>query len=871
MVQQMKFATKITALQHREWSEYYLDYNGLKRILAEVDDPTSLLEAGDGKGSDAGTSASVSVSLVTKTHFKDEVVTSTKFLAEIYKEAQKICLFVLNEQGQIASELDECNKKLDELANICRTMDEDGDENETAQEVTQLSQKFRKLRDKYNRVGAGLLHLIQFVDLNNQGILRLLKKHDKRVRDRHNRAYELFLTGTSRYGRRSSNNSATIMSSLQHYESLDALCVTLQTGYTHLRLIQENLFGSSGSGDTSTDGSSSQGSSMRPHYAAMAPTDLERGRASIKSQTSKPKSRTRSPKGLGRRFKSNQGLAEMAQALSSAAEEYIEDEKDIHNTSSFLLVSERRFSMAVDPNESHTTEDEGEELEGTTFVLDPQDILMAEIYAARREMQGQSDDVVNMLATTALGFTPEPADIIMPGQEDWIKREYEQAAALDDYKKKSSISGVLNLVSSFIYMANYLIVVPTVVEYSNKLGADPALSSFIVGMTPFATIFSTILYSWWTSYSYRVPLLFAASLNIVGNITYAMGYPCNSMVFVLLGRLMQGLGSCRPINRRYIADAYSTAERTAASAIFVAVGSFGMALGPFLGSLLHKIAEKSDSPYWQVENAPGWFMAVVWSVYVVFHIIFFVDPPKQDDEAPSEPATSGKKAALSGESKPLLENKTLPTSVVEERRVPIWKNSAVMVNFFIYFIMKLLMECVSSSTSILTYYYFEWDGSWAGYWLAFLCFLVLPVNLVVAHLSKTYEDREMMMVMQAVTIIGCIVIMRYGDEYHLGQYMTGSLIIVVFSNMVEGPNMSLLSKTIPKAWRKGFLNVGLLATEAATLGRTVGDVWLALCGLPGLEHQLNLTLGSMIIATSFTLWISYRFYDSLVAMEDKTL
>jgi Major Facilitator Superfamily len=485
-------------------------------------------------------------------------------------------------------------------------------------------------------------------------------------------------------------------------------------------------------------------------------------------------------------------------------------------------------------------------------------------------MQRRSGNVVNMLATTALGFTPEPADFIMPGQEDWIKAEYEQAAALADYKKKSSISGILNLVSSFIYMANYLIVVPTVVTYSNKLGADPALSSFIVGMTPFATIFSTILYSWWTSYSYRVPLMFAACLNIAGNIIYAMGYPCNSMVFVLLGRLMQGLGSCRPINRRYIADAYSTAERTAASAIFVAVGSFGMALGPFLGSVLHKIAEHSTSPYWQVENAPGWFMAAVWSVYAIFHVLFFVDPPKQDDDEPKK-SSHGAVAKASGETKPLLAGKTPTTSSQEARRVPIWKNSAVMVNFFIYFIMKLLMECVSSSTSILTYYYFGWPGSWAGYWLAFLCFLVLPVNLVVAHLSKTYEDREMMMVLQAVTITGCIVIMRYGQEYYFEQYMAGTLIIVVFSNMVEGPNMSLLSKTIPKAWRKGFLNVGLLATEAATLGRTVGDIWLAVCGLPGLEHQLNLTFGSMIIATTFTLWISYRYYDSLVATEDKTL
>lgn len=83
--------------------------------------------------------------------------------------------------------------------------------------------------------------------------------------------------------------------------------------------------------------------------------------------------------------------------------------------------------------------------------------------------------------------------------------------------------------------------------------------------------------------------------------------------------------------------------------------------------------------------------------------------------------------------------------------------------------------------------------------------------------------------------------------------------------------MSLLSKTIPKSWRKGFLNVGLLATEAATLGRTGGDVFLALCGSGGLENQLNYTFGSMILLTSFTLWLSWRYYDSLVSTEDKNL
>jgi Major Facilitator Superfamily len=341
-----------------------------------------------------------------------------------------------------------------------------------------------------------------------------------------------------------------------------------------------------------------------------------------------------------------------------------------------------------------------------------------------------------------------------------------------------------------------------------------------------------------------------------------LGYPCNSMTFVLIGRLMSGMGSCRPINRRYIADAYSTAERTAASAHFVAIGCFGMALGPFLGSVLHRIAEHSKSPYWQVENAPGWFMAAVWLVYAILHVLFFVDPPKDHSDSTTPTVT---KAGM-GEAKPLLANGT-----EAEEQIPIWKNAPVMVNFFIYFIEKLLMECVSSSTSILTYYYFDWPGSWAGYWLAFLCLLVLPVNLGVAYLSRMYEDREMMVVMQIATIIGCILIMQIGEEYYVEQYLIGTLIIVVTSNMVEGPNMALLSKTIPKSWRKGFLNVGLLATEAATMGRTAGDAFLALCGSAGIEHLLNLCFGSMIVATVFTLWITYRYYDSLVPTEDKTL
>ena len=38
--------------------------------------------------------------------------------------------------------------------------------------------------------------------------------------------------------------------------------------------------------------------------------------------------------------------------------------------------------------------------------------------------------------------------------------------------------------------------------------------------------------------------------------------------------------------------------------------------------------------------------------------------------------------------------------------------------------------------------------------------------------------------------------------------------------------MSLLSKSIPKRWAKGIFNAGFLATEAGTLSRSVGDIWI---------------------------------------------
>ncbi len=59
--------------------------------------------------------------------------------------------------------------------------------------------------------------------------------------------------------------------------------------------------------------------------------------------------------------------------------------------------------------------------------------------------------------------------------------------------------------------------------------------------------------------------------------------------------------------------------------------------------------------------------------------------------------------------------------------------------------------------------------------------------------------------------------------------------------------MSLLSKTIPKSWSRGLFNVGLLATEAGTLGRAVGDVLISAWGFQSLGSLLNDAFRTMSI------------------------
>eukprot|EP01018_Ginkgo_biloba_P008761 Gb_27488 [translate_table: standard] len=94
---------------------------------------------------------------------------------------------------------------------------------------------------------------------------------------------------------------------------------------------------------------------------------------------------------------------------------------------------------------------------------------------------------------------------------------------------------------------------------------------------------------------------------------------------------LTGLGSARAVNRRYISDCVPLKTRLKASAAFVSASALGMACGPALAGVLQ--VNKSFLGITLNQNTlPGWVMAILWFVYLLWLWISFKEPLREDEE-----------------------------------------------------------------------------------------------------------------------------------------------------------------------------------------------------------------------------------------------
>ncbi|RCV19976.1 hypothetical protein SEVIR_4G018800v4 [Setaria viridis] len=133
----VNFGKKLMADQIPEWKGYYINYKLMKKKVKQYGQQIQLGE-------------------------KDRRRVLKDFSKMLDDQIEKIVLFLLEQQGMLASKIEKLGKQRAIL-----------------QEQPDIS-GIAELREAYREVGLDLIKLLKFVDLNATGIRKILKKFDKR-------------------------------------------------------------------------------------------------------------------------------------------------------------------------------------------------------------------------------------------------------------------------------------------------------------------------------------------------------------------------------------------------------------------------------------------------------------------------------------------------------------------------------------------------------------------------------------------------------------------------------------------------------------------------------------------------------------------
>ncbi|CAL5082440.1 unnamed protein product [Urochloa decumbens] len=497
------------------------------------------------------------------------------------------------------------------------------------------------------------------------------------------------------------------------------------------------------------------------------------------------------------------------------------------------------------------------------------------------------DPIIDLIKATADRLTNSTNFLRFLGQHALISQEDTTGSEVEHIEedKYHFISLVLNLVNTFLYMVNTYIIVPTADDYASSLGAAATVCGVIIGSMAVAQIFSSVYFSAWSNRSYFRPLLFSSVMLLLGNVMYALAYDLKSLVILLVGRLLCGLGSARAVNRRYISDCVPPSIRMQASAAFVSASALGMACGPALAGVLQTNVKVSVFTINQ-DTLPGWVMAFGWFVYLIWLWISFREPALAADVKDFHEGSSSSSSTNYSEQEELeqgLAEQLMPPSNEDDHQTGQGERStlrpassvvsayrlltpSVKVQLLIYFMLKYAMEILLSESSVVTSYYFGWNTSTIAVFLAILGLTVLPVNAIVGtYISNMFEDRQILLASEVVLLVGNLLSFRVaGTTYTAAQYVCSALLTFVSAEVLEGVNLSLLSQVMSSRLSRGTYNGGLLSTEAGTLARVAADGTITLAGgVLGRGALLNATMLPSLLICLASIAATVSTYNSL--------
>lgn len=406
-----------------------------------------------------------------------------------------------------------------------------------------------------------------------------------------------------------------------------------------------------------------------------------------------------------------------------------------------------------------------------------------------------------------------------------------------EYHDFSSV--LLCILSAFFYMTNFYVLSTTAGEYSDALHMPKGYGGIISGISWLAVVAIAFVYSYWSNYNFKYPMLVTTGILSVGNILYFLAYDCNAAYMLFLGRLLIGLGGPRMIHRRYLSVFVTVKARTKWNTLYVFGTALGMSLGPFLAAQLYQINSKLFGLTVNRFNCAGLVMGCVWIVFFVLVSIKFKEPP---------------------------EHRT--SNLVSDPRIEkdVYNIIPVSISLWALFFPKMLQESLIISAAIVTDEEFDWNGKTTAIFLAILTLVVCPVHFVIGTTSKYVEDRKFMTIALCLCMFGSFTLIDF-DDLNIVQYTIGAFLLNLATNLSDGVSTSLVSKVLPPRINRGMFNAGLLSTISGSVGRAMAGIFVGIASNiedDEVENMLFIPLSFIcIVSVVFTIYS----YNRLVPLQ----
>lgn len=178
----------------------------------------------------------------------------------------------------------------------------------------------------------------------------------------------------------------------------------------------------------------------------------------------------------------------------------------------------------------------------------------------------------------------------------------------------------------FVDMIGFLMILPLLPFYAERLGADAFTVGILVSSFAMAQLASAPLWGRFSDRYGRKPMLILGL--VASSLAYITFAYADSLWLLLLSRMVQGAGGgTAGVAMAYIADVVAPEDRTRALGWLSAATSLGVTIGPVLGSLSVTLGPR----------APGLVASALCLANVVFSLIYLPESRSSAPKADRQP------------------------------------------------------------------------------------------------------------------------------------------------------------------------------------------------------------------------------------------